>query len=91
MSDRLFKTMLEIQSSDLSSSASSSSKEDKVKCALEELINKLPEKFTLQDLSSDSNKTPFMVVALQECERMNMLLAAMEHSLKLLDLGLKVK
>jgi len=35
-------------------------------------------------------KTPYTVVALQECERMNMLLKEMRRSLKELDSGLKV-
>ena len=35
-------------------------------------------------------KTPYTVVALQECERMNALLKEMRRSLKELDSGLKV-
>lgn len=35
-------------------------------------------------------KTPYVLVALQECERMNMLTTEIRRTLKELDLGLKV-
>ena len=35
-------------------------------------------------------KTPYVLVALQECERMNMLTNEIRRTLKELDLGLKV-
>lgn len=35
-------------------------------------------------------KTPYVLVALQECERMNMLTFEIRRTLKELDLGLKV-
>ena len=35
-------------------------------------------------------KTPYVLVALQECERMNTLTSEMKRSLRELDLGLKV-
>ena len=37
------------------------------------------------------DKTPYVLVALQECERMNLLTREMRRSLRELDLGLKVK
>ena len=36
-------------------------------------------------------RTPYIVVAIQECERMNLLSSEIRRSLKELDLGLKVK
>lgn len=36
-------------------------------------------------------RTPFVVVAFQECERMNILTTEIRRSLKELDLGLKVR
>ena len=36
-------------------------------------------------------RTPYIVVAIQECERMNLLSSELRRSLKELDLGLKVK
>lgn len=37
------------------------------------------------------DKTPYVLVALQECERMNTLTAEIRRSLRELDLGLKVR
>ena len=37
------------------------------------------------------DKTPYVLVALQECERMNLLTREMRRSLRELDLGLKVR
>ena len=45
-----------------------------------EIMNKVP----LEE------RTPYVVVAFQECERMNMLTVEIRRSLKELDLGLKV-
>lgn len=36
------------------------------------------------------DRTPFVIVALQECERMNVLCEELKRSLAELDLGLKV-
>ena len=46
-----------------------------------EIMNKVP----LEE------RTPYVVVAFQECERMNMLTVEIRRSLKELDLGLKVR
>lgn len=62
-----------------------------VKSLLDELIEKLPEEFNLPELQSKvEEKTPYILVALQECERMNNLTREIRRSLKELDLGLKV-
>jgi dynein heavy chain len=54
-------------------------------------MGRLPDEFNMAELSSKTEeKTPYTVVALQECERMNMLLKEMKRSLKELDSGLKV-
>ena len=45
-----------------------------------EIVNKVP----------PEERTPYVVVAFQECERMNMLTVEIRRSLKELDLGLKV-
>lgn len=45
----------------------------------------------MSDLVGKSEeKTPYVVVALQECERMNILTKEIRDSLRELDLGLKV-
>ena len=58
---------------------------------LDEILEKVPEQFNMFELFARAEeKTPFVVVALQECERMNMLTREMRRSLKEVDLGLKV-
>ncbi len=41
-------------------------------------------------MTKAEDRTPYTVVALQECDRMNTLTSEMKTSLKELDLGLKV-
>lgn len=41
--------------------------------------------------SKTAERTPYILVCFQECERMNMLVAEIRRSLKELDLGLKVR
>ena len=55
-------------------------------------MEKLPEEFSLRELMSKATeKTPYNVIAIQECERMNNLTQEIRRSLKELSLGLKVK
>ena len=62
-----------------------------MKTLLDELIEKLPEEFNILELHGKvEEKTPYILVALQECERMNNLTSEIRRSLKELDLGLKV-
>ena len=63
-----------------------------VKAILEEILEKLPEQFNMMELHARAeDKTPYVLVALQECERMNLLTREMRRSLRELDLGLKVR
>lgn len=58
---------------------------------LDEIVEKLPEEFNMMELMAKAEeRTPYTVVALQECDRMNSLTNEMKMSLKELDLGLKV-
>ena len=53
-------------------------------------MDKLPDPFNLIELhSKEENKTPYTVVCLQECERMNSLTQEIQRSLTELQLGLK--
>lgn len=62
-----------------------------VKTILDEFLEKLTEEFNMLELFSKAEeKTPYVLVALQECERMNTLTREMKRSLKEVDLGLKV-
>lgn len=55
-------------------------------------MGRLPDEFNMSELfAKTEEKTPYTVVALQECERMNMLLKEIRRSLKELDSGLKVR
>lgn len=61
---------------------------------LDEILEKIPPQFSMFDLVakvSPEERTPYITVALQECERMNHLTAEIMRSLKELDLGLKVE
>lgn len=58
---------------------------------LDEILEKLPEEFNITELMAKAEeRTPYIVVAFQECERMNMLTSEIKRSLKELKLGLKV-
>lgn len=63
-----------------------------MKSILDEILEKLPEPFNMMDLTARAEeKTPYMLVALQESERMNTLTLEIRRSLKELNLGLKVQ
>lgn len=63
----------------------------KIKQKLDDIIERLPEEFNLRELFHKvEEKTPYTIVALQECERMNILTNEIRSSLKELNLGLKV-
>lgn len=55
-------------------------------------MEKLPEEFNMAELLGKAEeRTPYQVVALQECERMNFLTKEIRRSLHELNLGLKVR
>ena len=92
-SENLFRTVFEMQPRESSSGdGAGASREEKVKALLDEILEKLPEPFNMLELSNKAEeKTPYVLVALQECERMNILTKEMRRSLKEVDLGLKVQ
>lgn len=62
-----------------------------VKQTLDDIIDKVPEPFNLKDMMTRvEDQTPYIIVAFQECERMNILMKEIKRSLKELHLGLKV-
>ncbi|KAK3861449.1 hypothetical protein Pcinc_032598 [Petrolisthes cinctipes] len=91
-SEHLFKTVFELQPRDMGSSGGVViTREDKVKQSLDEILEKLPEEFNMADITGKvEERTPYVVVAFQECERMNLLNRTIRASLKELDLGFKV-
>lgn len=58
---------------------------------LSDILERLPEPFNMAEMMGKvEDRTPYVIVAFQECERMNQLMAELRHSLTDLDLGLKV-
>nr|XP_008523107.1 PREDICTED: dynein heavy chain 17, axonemal [Equus przewalskii]XP_008523108.1 PREDICTED: dynein heavy chain 17, axonemal [Equus przewalskii] len=90
-SEKLFRTVLEMQPKETDSGAGTGvSCEEKVKAVLDEILEKIPETFNMAEIMAKAaEKTPYVVVAFQECERMNILTNEMRRSLKELNLGLK--
>ena len=67
------------------------SKDDRIKQIVDEILEKLPDEFPLVEICSRlEEKTPFMVVIVQECERVNSLIIEAKRSLRELDKGLRV-
>lgn len=90
-SEAMFKVIFDLQPRDSgSSSGVSVSREETVKLLLEEILDKIPDFFNVDELMTRvEERTPFVVVAFQEVERSNILFAEMKRSLKELILGLK--
>ncbi|KAJ1558852.1 Dynein heavy chain 9, axonemal [Nowakowskiella sp. JEL0078] len=89
LSESLFRTILEMQPRDTGGGATTS-KDERVKSVLDEIIEKLPEGFNVAELISKvEERTPYISVAIQEADRMTMLTSEIRRSLKELDLGLK--
>uniref|UniRef100_A0A8C5TKR5 Dynein axonemal heavy chain 17 n=1 Tax=Malurus cyaneus samueli TaxID=2593467 RepID=A0A8C5TKR5_9PASS len=90
-SEQLLRTVLELQPRDSSAGeGGAGTREDTVKALLEEMLEKLPDEFNMAELMAKvEERTPYAVVALQECERMNILTAEIRRSLTELELGLR--
>lgn len=62
-----------------------------MKQTIDEILEKLPDAFNMNEITSKvEERTPFVIVAFQECQRMNLLTNEIKRSLRELDLGLKV-
>ncbi|KAK2515606.1 hypothetical protein Q9233_014119 [Columba guinea] len=92
-SEKLFRTVLEMQPRDTSvGEGGVGTRDETVKALLEEMLEKLMDEFNIAELMAKvEERTPYAVVAFQECERMNILTSEIKRSLKELDLGLKDK
>ncbi|KAJ7315905.1 hypothetical protein JRQ81_002067 [Phrynocephalus forsythii] len=90
-SEKLFRTVLEMQPKESDAGGGTGvSREEKVKSVLDEILDRLPEPFNMVEIMAKAaEKTPYVVVAFQECERMNILTSEIRRSLKELNLGLK--
>ena len=90
-SENLFKTVFELQPRESGSTGGPvTTREDKIKALVDDIMEKMPEAFNMTEIMGKvEERTPYVVVAFQECERMNMLTNEIRRSLKELDLGLK--
>uniref|UniRef100_A0A8C2YH93 Dynein axonemal heavy chain 9 n=1 Tax=Coturnix japonica TaxID=93934 RepID=A0A8C2YH93_COTJA len=90
-SEKLFRVVLEMQPGDSSMGEGGAvTREETVKALLDEMLEKLTDEFNIAELMAKvEERTPYVVVAFQECERMNILTSEIKSSLKELDLGLK--
>ncbi|XP_055849033.1 dynein beta chain, ciliary [Episyrphus balteatus] len=94
VSERLFRIVFELQPrlpvGTGSSGGAEQSEDDVVKATLEDLLDKIPQQFNIPELMARvEDRNPFIIVAFQECERMNILMRELFRSLKELELGLK--
>ncbi|NXU86122.1 DYH9 protein, partial [Xiphorhynchus elegans] len=90
-SEKLLRTVLELQPRDSSTGEGGvGTREEMVNARLEEMLEKLSDEFNMAELMAKvEQRTPYAVVALQECERMNILTGEIKCSLLELELGLK--
>jgi len=87
--DTLFVTILSLQPRD-ALAGEGETPEEKVNKFIEDLLSNLPEGFDMPDMYSRvQERTPYVSVCLQECDRMSILLNIIRTSLKELALGLK--
>uniref|UniRef100_A0A2A4IYW8 Dynein heavy chain ATP-binding dynein motor region domain-containing protein n=1 Tax=Heliothis virescens TaxID=7102 RepID=A0A2A4IYW8_HELVI len=91
VSARLFRVVFEMQPRDTGAQAGGgASKDEMVRAMLDDILDRVPEPFNLQELMGKIEElTPFTIVAIQECERMNRLMGEIRRSLKETELGLK--
>jgi len=73
-----------------SSGGETVSQEDIIKNIIEDILDKTPTPFNILELMGRvEDRSPYIIVAFQECERMNNLMTELKRSLNELDLGLK--
>lgn len=88
MGETLFATIL--QCSGGSDSGGGKGKDKIVKEMIDRFLDSLPPLFSMMDMQArTTDRSPMIVVCLQECERMNVLTSTIRTSLEDLDAGLK--
>jgi len=89
MGDTLFKTIVEVSGGGGGGSGGAK-KEDVVAAIITDYLARLPADFIMIDLNGRiKERTPYVVVAVQECDRMNVLLGEIRLSLTELKMGLQ--
>ena len=90
MSEKLFKTVFKLQPRESGTDGLRLPREEKVKTIVDDILEEMPEQFNMHEITTKcEERTPYVIVCFQECERMNTLTNEMKRSLKELDLGLK--
>lgn len=88
--ETLFDTILQIEGG--GTAGAGGSKDDQTLQTIADFKNRAPAEFSMLDITAKikdpKDKTPYVVVCLQECERMNGLLSEIKRSLEDLRLGL---
>ncbi|MED6251879.1 Dynein heavy chain 11, axonemal, partial [Ataeniobius toweri] len=90
-SENLFRSLCDLQPQDPSRrDKATESTEEKVMDIIEDILEKLPEEYNVVEMmAKTTERSPYILVCFQECERMNLLLAEIRKSLNELDAGLK--
>ena len=87
--DALCGSLLSLQPRESGGEAGAST-EERARAVLDDLLERLPEVYDLEEVRARAEEvTPYVMVAIQEVERMNILLREIRRSLLELDLGLK--
>lgn len=89
--EKMFKTVFELQPRESGDGGGqATTREEKVKTIVDDILEKMPDQFNMQEIIQKcEERTPYVIVCFQECDRMNLLTNEMKRSLKELDLGLK--
>jgi len=80
-SNHLFQTVLEMQPREGSQSGDhSTTMEEMVKSSLDDILEKIPEEFVMSEIMAKTQeRSPYILVCFQECERMNLLLREIRY------------
>lgn len=91
LADDMFKEIFGLQPRDSgSNSVVIVSRDETTKLMVEEIQDKIPESFQMIEIMTRfEERTPFVVVVYQECERMNILFSEIKRSMRELALGLR--
>lgn len=86
--DRILNTIIDV-SGGATGGENVRKKEDLVTDSIKDILTKLPPEFKMIEIVLKvKDRTPYIVVCLQECERMNILLSEIRRSLTELEMGL---
>ncbi|KAM4735000.1 dynein axonemal heavy chain 11 [Anableps anableps] len=90
-SENMFRSLWELHHQDSSKrDEATESTDQKVMGIIEDILEKLPEEYNVSEMmAKTTERSPYILVCFQECERMNLLLAEIRKSLSELDAGLK--